>query len=152
MVNDFLAGNGSERAAVFSLDPDWVRADRKLLETCEGERYVAVALDTHPDLANIPGVTYLQQRHEPGLSDDPRYVHTGGNSGYAAINLAYLKHAKRIHLVGYDMVGRNGVERDKFRDWAPRFDSMLPQLKAAGITVINHNPDSAITAFETEAA
>jgi hypothetical protein len=35
-------------------------------------------------------------------------VHTGSNSGYAAINLAYHLGAERVLLLGYDMMVRAG--------------------------------------------
>jgi len=38
-----------------------------------------------------------------GLSRDPKKIHTGMNSGYAAVNLAYHLGATRILLLGYDM-------------------------------------------------
>lgn len=38
-----------------------------------------------------------------GLSRDPNKIHTGMNSGYAAIGLAYHLGAELILLLGYDM-------------------------------------------------
>ena len=38
-----------------------------------------------------------------GLSTDPQKIHTGKNSGYAAINLALHLGAERVLLLGYDM-------------------------------------------------
>lgn len=134
-------------ACIFSADPDWLRSHTGFLCSVKGEKYTAVALDTHPDLANIPGVTYLQRSHEDGLSDDPGFLCTGGNSGYAAINLAYLKGAKDIHLVGFDM---DPSTDEKFSQWIPRFRTMLPQLQARGVRVTNHNPRSFIDAFPKE--
>ncbi len=127
----------------FSADPDWTRDHRDLLRYRKAERFVSLALDTHPDLADIPGVTYLKRSHLDGLSEHPGHLCMGGNSGYAAINLAYLKRATEIHLVGYDMAGN-----PKFAQWIPRFRTMLPQLEAAGVRVINHNSNSAIDAFD----
>lgn len=143
VVNSFLYGD----VTVFSADPDWVRLNLRMTLPLKAERYVSVALDTHPDLANIPGVTYLQRSHEDGLSDDPGFLCTGGNSGYAAINLAYLKGAKDIHLVGFDM---DPATDEKFTQWIPRFRTMLPQLQARGVRVTNHNPNSFIDAFPKE--
>lgn len=51
------------------------------------------------------GITCLKaDTGAAGLSRDPETVHTGKNSGYAAINLAYHLGAKRILLLGYDMM------------------------------------------------
>lgn len=147
MVNNFLCAHSStpgHPVAVCSVDPDWTRRHRSLLAAHEGECFVALALDTHPDLADIPGVTYLRRCHEFGLSENPHCLCTGGNSGYAALNIAYLKHASEIHLVGYDMDPADG---EKFAQWIPRFRSMLPQLERAQVRVINHNLASHIDAF-----
>jgi len=45
----------------------------------------------------------LRQGTQLGLSHDPGTLCHGGNSGYQAINLAYLFGACRIVLLGYDM-------------------------------------------------
>lgn len=50
------------------------------------------------------GITCLQANTDaPGLATDPGQVHTGKNSGYAAINLALHLGATRVLLLGYDM-------------------------------------------------
>lgn len=130
-------------AATFSVDSTWIRRRRAFLTSFPGEKYLAVPLDTFPECSSIPGAVYLQWSFRDGLSDDPRFLCTGGNSGYAAINLAYLKGAKIIHLIGYDMDG----PEDKYRQWIPRFRSMLPQLQAHGVQVLNHNINSRVNAF-----
>ena len=43
-----------------------------------------------------------------GLSRDADTVHSGGNSGYQAINLAYHLGATRIILLGFDMFCHGG--------------------------------------------
>jgi hypothetical protein len=50
-----------------------------------------------------------------GLSRDKEKVHTGSNSGYAAIGLAYHLGATRILLLGYDMMV-NGNQKHWFGD------------------------------------
>lgn len=129
--------------ACCSIDNAWVRRHRLLLAEFPGEKYVAVPLETWPDCAGIPGVTYLRRTHATGLSDDPAYL-CGTNSGYAAINLAYLKGAQDIHLIGFDM---DPLGNDIYRWWAPLFRDMLPQLDRRGVRVCNHNRHSAIDAF-----
>lgn len=131
-------------AALFSLDNQWVRRRRHFLESWAGEKHVALPLESWPECAGIAGVNYLGWSHADGLSDEPDVICTGGNSGYGAINLAYLKGAREIYLLGYDMDAR---EDEKYIYWAPRFRTMLPQLKARGVRVVNLNPDSHIDAF-----
>lgn len=140
--------------AVFSLDHRWVRRYKTFLGGFTGEKYIALPPGSWPVCEDVPGVRYLQWGHENGLSEDPALVNTGGNSGYGAIGLAYLKGAREIHLVGYDMdasatAHTPGIsDAEKFRQWIPRFRTMLPQLAARGVRVVNHNPESAIDAFE----
>lgn len=148
-VNDacFMVSSASSLAvAAFSLDNDWVRGHRDFLTASRWLKYVALPLETWPDCAGIPGVTYLRWGYEAGVSDDPAVVNTGGNSGYGALNLAWLMGARYIHLVGYDM---DGAE-EKYRQWVPRFAAAAAQLRVRGVTVVNHNPRSAITVFASE--
>jgi len=44
-----------------------------------------------------------------GLSRDPEKIHTGRNSGYAAVGLAYHLGAERILLLGFDMQTKGDV-------------------------------------------
>lgn len=133
--------------AVFSADAHWAIRHCDFLNGFRGEKYLAVPLETWPACDGIPGATYLRRCYREGLNlnlETPS-VCTGGNSGYAAINLAVLKGAKEIHLVGYDM---DPAEGDKYRQWIPRFRTMLPQLRLCGVQVWNHNRDSYIDAFQ----
>jgi hypothetical protein len=94
----------------------------------------------------------------PGLSVDPQKIHTGKNSGYAAIGLAYHLGASRILLLGYDM-GLEGTRRHWFgshpdglevaSDYASfinRFESIDPAVYGLEIwnvtrrTALNHFP------------
>lgn len=70
-----------------------------------------------------------------GLSRDPKKIHTGMNSGFAAVNLAYHLGATRILLLGYDMQ----LDGDK-RHWFG--------AHPAGMEVDSNYPDF-INAFKT---
>ena len=136
---------GGRLPAIFSLDNHWIRRHRTALWHYRGEKYFALPLETWPECGGIRNAVYLQWSHADGLSDQPDTICCGCNSGYGAINLAYLKHAKVIHLVGFDM---DPNDKEEFRTWAPLFRNMLPQLNARGTQVLNHNPDSFIDAFQ----
>jgi hypothetical protein len=136
--------HGDFAPPLFSLDNRWIQRRREFLAAYPGDKYLAVPLDTWPECGGIPGATYLRWSHADGLSEDLEVVCTGCNSGYAAINLAYLKGAQLIHLFGYDM---DPKDNDAYEYWASLFRNMLPQLNARGIQVINHNPRSFVTAF-----
>jgi hypothetical protein len=130
--------------SVFSLDSVWVNKNCKFLADFDGEKFVALPLDTFPECDGIPGVTYLQWSTKPGLSDDPGVICTGGNSGYGALNLAYLKKARYINLVGYDM---HPADKPHFPIWSAMFQEAVPQLRKNGVLVLNFNPHSNIHAF-----
>ncbi len=137
----------SPAPAVFSLDHVWARGHRGFLADYPGERYLAVPLETWPDVGGIPGVAYLRRSPALGLSEDPGVIHAGCNSGYGALNLAVLMGAKDVHLVGFDM---DPSQNENFVHWAPLFRTMLPQLGRLGVTVTNHNRYSFVDAFARE--
>lgn len=93
-----------------------------------------------------------------GLSDRPNGLHTGSNSGYQAINIAYLAGAKRIILAGYDLRFPGGrshahdghrvaVGEDRYHQYARTYATMLPQLAKAGVEVVQTTLDSAVRCF-----
>lgn len=141
IVNNFLIGSDPS-AAICSADTPWVDNHRAALADYVGEVFLA-----HWG-ADVAGTVHLARLHEDGLSNDPASVCTGGNSGYMALNVAWHKCAKLIHLVGFDMTATRGADAEKFREWVPRFRDTLPQFAARGVKVINHNMASAIDAFE----
>lgn len=92
-----------------------------------------------------------------GLSKDPAKIHTGRNSGYAAIGLAYHLGAERILLLGYDMQKR-GAQRHWFGahpeglevnscypDFISKFRTILPEKY--GIEIWNLTRDTALDCF-----
>lgn len=101
-----------------------------------------------------------------GYSDDLHFWETGligagGNSGFQALNLALQWGARRIILVGFDMVdeakvhwyGRNrwpmanNPNHTNFKRWKNAFERSLPTLKNIGADVVNASPQSAVQAF-----
>lgn len=87
-------------------------------------------------------------------------IHWGANSGYQAINLAYLWGAKRILLLGYDCKNIDGkahwfgqhpqgLNRNQPLDeWKRNFPQLAADLQDEGVEVINCSPDSALTCFK----
>jgi hypothetical protein len=78
----------------------------------------------------------------------------GGHSGFHAINLAVQFGAKRIILVGMDMIGHRhwhdaenfAIRRDEkqMRECREALDGCAPQLERLGIRVLNTSMDSAL--------
>jgi hypothetical protein len=107
-----------------------------------------------------PTVHMLHNYGNERLSDTPNGLHTGSNSGYQSVNLAYLAGASRILLLGYEMhfpQGRshwhNGhpvgwrVPEENYTMYAGKYKTMQPQLVARGAEVINCTPGSKIKCF-----
>lgn len=91
-----------------------------------------------------------------GLSHDAGVVHSGGNSGYQAINLAYHLGASRIVLLGFDMHQHSGKSHwfgdhpHGFVTGQPdRFIAAFRTIKPEqyGLEVLNCSRKTALDAF-----
>jgi hypothetical protein len=150
---------------LYSSDRGWWRAYRGVpefagLRVSVGERQGAAS--------PIPGawatpIVVLTHTGVEGLEADPGGLRTGGNSGYAAINLAVHLGARTILLLGYQggphggrshFFGRHPsiLEESSAAHYAAfrrAFETLVPALAAAGITIRNCTPGTHIAAFET---
>jgi hypothetical protein len=94
-----------------------------------------------------------------GLSKRTDQIHTGYNSGYQAIGLAYLWGAKRIRLLGFDMMRSGGKTHwhgdhpkqlgngGRFHDWCKQMAPLAADAKEAGVEIINCSRKTALTCF-----
>lgn len=102
------------------------------------------------------GMYFIDSVDLPGLSDSPRRIHQGGNSGYQALGLAHAWGAERVVLLGYDMQRTGGQSHwhgdhkgglpnlgPALAAWPGRFDAVQRQWPH----VINATRQTAITAF-----
>ena len=114
-----------------------------------------------PENIDPTSMIHLDKRWKKEFSEHPSAIHTVGSSGFAALNIAYMKKAKRIILLGFDYGVLNRGKDHHYHHkypwhrrttgewprWAAGYESALPQLRAANIEVINASPQSAIKAF-----
>jgi hypothetical protein len=127
----------------------------------EVERVCAGELWTSANPERVHGVHWIEAVDEPGLSVKPGRIHTGLNSGYQAIGLAYLWGAARIVLLGYDMQrGPKGESHHHgdhegglpnlgtMHEWARRMVQLGADLRARGVEVMNATRRTSITCFE----
>lgn len=148
--------------ACFGLDRAWQTWARDDLVALAQRMPLWIAVE--PELkarfvGKIAGAHYLKMtaRHET-MSKAPDTIESGGNSGFGAFNFAYLKRARRIVLLGFDF-GPSHYDPSAYtprpddhnlrymQGWADNFSKTLPQLRAAGVTVLNGSPASKISAF-----
>lgn len=102
-------------------------------------------------------LNWIRQAARPGLGT--KDLHVNGNSGFGAINLAYLFGCRRILLLGFDMREVGGkkhwhpdhpkpcVQNMPFKEWLFKSVALARDLKAAGCEVINCTPGSALTVW-----
>ena len=141
-----------------SVDRVFVEQRReRLAEKIAGGMEMIIA--TGPIERNLDA-TYMPRRLSNKLSDKPDELVTCGTSGYGALNVAYLKRAKRILLLGYDYSADGSHHHadypwhkppkraDCWSFWAKFYDSTRAQLDAAEIDVFNASPKSTIKAFQ----
>lgn len=140
--------------AIFGLDFQWVKKHNSILEQLAADHRQVYLSVMEP---SVKGAIHLRfrQTQEGGLSDDPGVIECGFNSGYGALNLAYLKGARQIVLFGYDYRGGHYCpERypeyrphEAWESWGAHFSTTLEQLERRRIEVVCASPDSAITCF-----
>lgn len=97
-----------------------------------------------------------------GLSRHFDHIHTGKNSGYQAISLAYLFGASRIVLLGYDFgVGPNGLRHwhgdhprglgnggeSRYVGWVREMSQLAQDLERTPCKVVNASRRTALKCY-----
>lgn len=104
------------------------------------------------------GLHLIAGKTQKGFSFDPTFIHYGGNSGFQAINLAILRGANPIILVGFDMQSVHGVshffgEHPKGLQRSYNYQRFVPAFVEAAkllprdIQILNATPSSALKCF-----
>jgi len=108
----------------------------------------------------IKGVEFLRVAGQLGYSNDLDCVHTYGNSGAQALQIAVKSGAHRVLLCGFDMTRRDGehwhgkhpaglreTTEEFFEVCCRRMAVLAPLLSARGVDVVNVSPGSALQCF-----
>lgn len=161
--------------AVFGLDRPWMTAQADKLAATSVPKILAVEEEIRP-CPVIPGALFLQRARFEGFSDDPGIIQSGANSGFGATNLAYLKRTPgntkpwRWSLFGFDYRAGPHYCQDRYMSWShpgrtpmPAADpaqnarywepwgnnwtQAMPQIKTAGIEIMNASINSTVKAF-----
>ena len=131
---------------MFSLDWKFGFESHEEILEYPGEVYFAV-MSKHETKYN-PKITYLKSNREGSMSTDPKMI-IGLNSGYGALNIAILKGAKKINLLGFDMqLGAkkhfhggykwDGSKGASYNAWARRFKTAKAKIEELEIDVTNY--------------
>ena len=106
--------------------------------------------------AEVYGLRYIKSERKSGLSRAKGIIHQGANSGFQAINLAYLAGARKFILLGFDCKGNHwhgshpspintGMPHNH---WKKEFQILSADLEKEGIEVVNCSPGTALKAFK----
>jgi hypothetical protein len=127
--------------------------------------YWAVPDDKLPECIDAPNITYLKRKEGQGISDDPDAIFNGGTSGFGALQIALLKKARKIVLLGFDYNGdyrfggkgfhhnpevyehKRRQEASNWSMWASYFSAIEWIPRSRGVEVLNACHSSSITAF-----
>ena len=139
---------------LYAYDVAWWDYHMPYLGGFVGEKWTCneLAAKKHP-------LNFIKSIRDPGLSECNGYIHTGGNSGFQALNLAVLFGAKRLILLGFDMQRQKGRshwfgehpgnlnKHSNYLDFISHFVEAAPQLRKLGVEVINCSRDTGMTCF-----
>lgn len=101
------------------------------------------------------GLHYIKSERRPGLSKAKGVIHQGANSGFQAMNLAYLAGARKFILLGFDCKGSHwhGSHPSPINTgmphstWKKEFLTLAADFEREGIEVVNCSPGTALRAF-----
>lgn len=105
----------------------------------EGLEFTGRKVTQDKQAADDYGLEYIESAKGKGLSSIPGLIHQGSNSGYQAVNLAYLEGAKTIILLGFDMKSR-GDKAHWFGDHPDKLRSTYEQFRDCYRTIADQNP------------
>ncbi len=137
----------------FFMDTGWYMQHREGLRNFSG---LKVSLEGKRD----PSVKQLIRGQRKGLSEVPTTLCHGHNSGYCAINLAYLFGATTIVLVGFDMQtdarGNHNWHTEHLRkmktdiyktDYIKHMEELSTLAEQSSVQILNTSLESALTCF-----
>lgn len=136
---------------LYCADEDWWQLKHGVPDF-SGEKWTV-----SPDAAKKWGLNYIEGTSSIEWGETKELIAYGGNSGFQAMNLAYVQGASKIILVGYDY-GFSGKKKhwydggtlerksrnSDYKQWAERMTLASKHIK---IPVINCSMDSAIQCF-----
>ena len=141
----------------YSNDHDWFETYiDEIKATCSGVPVCGHEKWRHPAVCS----DYQLDRTAFRLRTTPGVLAWGGNSGFAAINLAYHLGHRKILLLGYDMDWDgdkshhhghhpNHLQHRKpgFHRWLPYYDRAAKQAPSLGLEIINCSRKTALSCF-----
>lgn len=162
----FVAANDSYKLcrcdAVVSSDFTWLEKRSEEFNSIHAPVFGILSQDRpRPIVENLSYIKAIDRGAFPTLSTDPEFITNGLNSGFIALNYAFLKKPKRIFLLGLDF--RPAADRSHchagygwhskenalrlYPKWAQIVDSVYDQVRAAGIEIFNCSDSGVLKAY-----
>jgi hypothetical protein len=140
---------------LYSCDPGWWDKHWPAVKLLPAEKYT----QSDEAAAKYEPLRRISGDHRPGFSTKANLIHFGNNSGFQAMNLAYLMGYRRMLLLGFDMGPGLKGETHFFGDHPPGLNrasnhqSFITEFrkidcKKLGLTVVNASPRSYLDCFE----
>lgn len=139
---------------LYAADGDWWDY-HKGAEKFNGQRWT-----TNDQAASKWGLCHMPGTSQKTFATEEPMAY-GKNSGFQAINLAFLHGHKDIWLLGYDMGFEAGTKKHFFgnhprtidrpsvyADWIAHFKKAAPIMADNGLTIVNKSRRSALECFE----
>ncbi len=153
-ISDTYSIFGDNLDHMYSCDPSWWDYHIKWVSGINTVKWTQDKTSAAAyNLRHIPG------GNGEGLSTKSNFIHFGSNSGFQALNLAYLIGYRRLLLLGYDMRVAEGKKHffgdhpqplnrnSSYTNFAKRFEPVAKQQEALEFEVINCSPGSALNCF-----
>jgi hypothetical protein len=144
--------------AIFACDIRWWYEYYELTQSHspKSKLYTIAGIADHFYKKRSKGQNIVQLDYESGIGLGKHKLIHGGNSGYMAVNLAYLLGAKKIILIGYDHQHTNGkrhwhsdYDKKKFPYNADNIDRMKDNFEGLAHDLINEGIDIVNCSIET---
>ena len=141
-------------SVLYACDDDWWNLHEGV-QDFQGERWT-----TNDEAAAKWGINHIPGT-SAGLFGTEDIICYGKNSGFQAINLAYMHGHTDIMLLGYDMgfepgtpkhfFGEHprGIDRpSQYPEWIKHFNRAAPVIAEAGVKITNMTRQTALECFE----
>jgi hypothetical protein len=140
--------------AHYSNDHDWFESQLGVMRReCLGELWCGHPTWRNPRVRSIPF-----DKRARGIVTTPGRIAWGGNSGYAALNLAWQFGASKIVMLGYDQTDVNGEhwhgshapsiwKAFNWPMWRERFAEAAVDFVRLGVEVVNCTRHTTLTCF-----
>lgn len=183
-LEQIRAARHADQVRVFAANRAWEFVPADVIHGCNFQfwdhwwpalkNHPADKWTTRPELrGKYPGLEYIAERWEPGLSSDPTWIAAHHGTGPQLVNIAYLYGCSRILLVGWDMrfhgkQDNRTYERRRYlgeddltlQHWprtgpAGELTGLIAEMETItpaeyGIAIINCTPASAMRCFPFE--